>query len=121
MASLKDAGKYLSLADAIQTLKDQLLDAELRALRGGSQVFKLEDVEIELSLEFAPKAGIGFDVYVFKAELGAEAKGAHKLTIRFKPNRPILATVLTDAADDIALSPKVPASGAGKPPRRARR
>lgn len=121
MASLKDAGKYLSLADAIQTLKDQLLEAELRALRGRSQMFKLEDIEMELSLEFAPKAGVGFEVYVFKAEFGAEAKGAHKLTLKFKPNRPLLAVALTDAAGDAALSPKVPASAAVKPRRRARR
>jgi hypothetical protein len=121
MASLKDAGKYLSLADAIKTLKDQVLDAEVRAFRGRSQMFTLEDVEIELSLEFAPKAGIGIDVYVFKAELGAEAKGAHKLTLKLKPNRPILAAVLKDAGGDVALSPKVPASGAAKPRRRARR
>ena len=42
MASLKDAGKYLSLADALQTVKEQLLEAELRAMRGHAQVFQLE-------------------------------------------------------------------------------
>ncbi|HEV8501577.1 MAG TPA: trypco2 family protein [Casimicrobiaceae bacterium] len=121
MGSLKDAGKYLSLADAIQTLKDQLLKAELRAVRERSQMFKLEDVEMELSLEFAPKAGVGFDVYIFKAEVGAEAKGAHKLTLKFKPNRAIIAAALTDAPGTVTLSPKVATSKSGNRPRRARR
>lgn len=121
MASLKDAGSYLSLADAIQTLKRQLLEAELRALREHSQMFKLEDVEMELSLEFAPKAGVGFDVYVFKAEVGAEAKGAHKLTLKFKPNRPLLAAALKAAGGDVTLSPKLPASRPAETGRRTRR
>ena len=82
-------------------------------------MFKLEDVETELSLEFAPKAGIGFDAYVFKSEVGAEAKGAHKLALKFEPNREIIAAALTDAPGTVMLSPKVSTSKSGNPRRRA--
>jgi hypothetical protein len=109
MASLKDAGKYLSLSDAIQTLKVELLKAEAVATQNHTELLALDKCEIELSVEFTPKAGVGFDIWVFKAEVGAEATGSHKITVKYKPVRPIVAAALEEDVGAVPLSPKLPA------------
>lgn len=121
MASMKDASKYLSLADAIQTLKTELLKAEATATKDHAALLTLDECEIELLVEFTPKAGVGFDIYVFKAEVGAEAKGSHKITVKYKPLRPIVAAALAaEGADAVKLSPKTPTGRHAKPRRRTR-
>jgi hypothetical protein len=106
MTSLKDAGKYLSLSEAIQTLKAELLKADAIATQAHTELLALEECEIELSVEFTPKAGAGFDIYVFKAEVGAEATGSHKITVRYKPLGRIVAAALAKDVGAATLSPK---------------
>ena len=98
--SIKDAGKYLSLSDAIQTLKGELLKAEAIATSNNAALLTLEECEIELSLEFTPKVGVGFDIHVFKADVGAEATGTHKITVKYKPIRPIVAAALAKTVEN---------------------
>lgn len=121
MASMKDASKYLSLADAIQTLKSELLKAEATATKDHAELLKLDECEIELLVEFTPKAGVGFDIYVFKAEVGAEAKGSHKITVKYKPLRDIMALGLAaESTGAVKLPPKAPTRRHAKPRRRVR-
>jgi hypothetical protein len=83
--SVRDASKYLSLSEAIDTLKTELLKADQRAQDLKNPLFQLKECEIELSLEFEPTAAAEFNVGVFKVSAGAGVKGGHKVTVRFGP------------------------------------
>jgi len=93
MASLKDASKYLSLSDAVTTLKQELLKADALATQAGDPLLLFKECEIELSLEFEPSAEIEFDAVIFKAKVGAKAKGGHKVKIKYEANRPLVAVM----------------------------
>jgi Trypsin-co-occurring domain 2 len=101
--SLRDATKYLSLSDAIDSLKDELLKADLRARRFGNDLFEVKECEIELSLEFEPKAEAEFNLGVFKVAAGAGATGGHKVTVHFAPTRKLLGIVGDEYGRDFEL------------------
>ncbi len=83
--SVRDATKYLSLSEAIETLKNEVLEAEQRARDLKNPLFQLKECEIELALEFEPKANLEVDAVFFKVSAGAGVKGGHKVTVRFGP------------------------------------
>lgn len=114
MASTKDASKYLSLSEAIQSLKAELLKAEAVARQNRNELLTLDECEIELLVEFKPKASAGFDIYVFKAEVGAEATGSHRITVKYKPVRPIVAAAMKEKFGNVSLLPKRPTSKPAK-------
>lgn len=93
MPSVKDASQYLSLSDAIKTLKAELLKAEADAIDAGDELLLFRDCEIELSLEFKPTVGAEFNVGIFKIKTGAAASGGHRLRVRYKSLRDLLASV----------------------------
>jgi hypothetical protein len=107
--SVRDASKYLSLSEAIDTLKAELLKADTKARRFENALFQLKECEIELALEFEPKAGAEFNLGVFKVSAGAGVKGGHKVTVRFAPTRPLLGIVGDESPDfelgDVQISP----------------
>lgn len=94
--SLRDASRYLSLSDAIDSLKNELLKADLIARRNRSELLEVKECEIELSLEFEPRAEAEFNLGVFKVAAGAGAIGGHKVTVRFVPTRRLLGIVGDD-------------------------
>lgn len=83
--SARDASKYLSLSEAIETVKAELLLANENARKARNELFVLKECEIELMLEFEPKVGAEFNLGVFKVSTGAGVKGGHKVTVRFEP------------------------------------
>lgn len=83
MSKLKDAGKYLSLADALQTLKKELLEADIRARVDGTGVLQFKECEITLALEFAPGLEAGFNIGIFQVKASGSGKGTHSLTVRY--------------------------------------
>ncbi len=104
--SLKDASKYLSLSDAISSLKTELDKADQLAQQNRDEMFVLKECEIELSLEFEPKVEAGFDIGVFKVTAGAGAKGGHKIKVTYEPSRRIVAVMKKRAASaPAALGP----------------
>lgn len=117
MASIKDAAKYLSLSEAIQTLKAELLKADSIAKAENNALLAFEECEIELLLEFEPSIEAGFDIHVFKAKAGAKAKGSHKLKVKYKAIRDIVA-VLGPADVKPPRNIGKPRSTKAAPPRR---
>lgn len=101
--SVRDASKYLSLSEAIDTLKTELLKADTRARKFENALFQLKECEIELALEFEPKAGAEFNLGVFKVSAGAGVKGGHKVTVRFAPTRSLLGIVGDESRPDFEL------------------
>jgi hypothetical protein len=83
--SIRDATRYLSLSEAIDSLKAELLKARQRAQDLKNPLFQLNECEIELALEFEPQAGLEVNAGLFKVSAGAGVKGGHKVTVRFGP------------------------------------
>lgn len=100
MSKLKDAGKYLSLADALQTLKKELLEADTRARIDGTGVLQFKECEITLALEFAPGLEAGFNLGFFQVKASGSAKGTHSLTVRYARPEGALPLVAAVGADD---------------------
>lgn len=101
MSKLKDAGKYLSLADALHTLKKELLEADTRARVDGTGVLQFKECEITLALEFAPGLEAGFNLGFFQVKASGSGKGTHSLTVRYvRPDGalPLVAVAQADAA-----------------------
>jgi hypothetical protein len=94
--SARDASKYLSLSEAIDAVKVELLKADTKARNFDDALFVLKECEIELMLEFEPKVGAEFSLGVFKVSAGAGVKGGHKVTVRFAPWRETRAIANTD-------------------------
>jgi hypothetical protein len=93
VASLKDASQYLSLSDALKSLKTELLKAEADAIDAGDELLEFRDCEIELSLEFKPTVGAEFNVGIFKIKAGAAATGGHRLRVRYRSLRTLVASL----------------------------
>lgn len=101
--SVRDASKYLSLSEAIDTVKAELLKAEANARSFDNVLFQFKECEIELALEFEPKAGAEFNLGVFKVSAGAGVKGGHKVTVRFAPTRDLRTIVSNRLGSDLEL------------------
>lgn len=91
MSRLKDAAKYLSLSEALNSLKDELIKADSMARANDDAVLLFKECEVELSLEFEPKVEAGFNIGLFKVTAGAGATGGHKIKVRYEANRPLVA------------------------------
>jgi hypothetical protein len=91
----------ISLADAIAELRAELSRAR-RAATGQDIRFSVEEIEVELSLEFGAtrSAGGGFKVFSFvdlSGKLGASNKAAHKLKLKLTVDPPL--TVFAGVAE----------------------
>lgn len=109
MASVKDAGKYLSLADALQTLKKELLEADAKAKTDGTAILQFKECEITLALEFAPGVEFGVNAGIFKVKASGSAKGTHSLTVRYSSlddSDPIVAGVRSSEAAPDKIPPR---------------
>ncbi len=113
MASIKDASQYLSLSDALKSLKAELLKAEADAIDTGDELLEFRDCEIELSLEFKPTLGAEFNVGIFKIKAGAAATGGHRLRVRYKSLRTLVAAL--EGESNGVLPPLGPANRLKKP------
>jgi hypothetical protein len=92
MAKIKD----LSLADALQSLKKELLEADARARVDGTGVLQFKECEVTLALEFAPGLEAGFNLGFFQVKAAGGSKGTHSLTVRYvRPDGalPLIASV----------------------------
>lgn len=98
MSKVKDATKYYSLADAVQSLKIELLKATTSDIENGNPLLVFKECEVELSLEFAPKVEAGFNVGFFAIKTSADSKGSHKVKLKFEANRPLVAAAQAASA-----------------------
>jgi hypothetical protein len=84
--------QQISLADAIAELRAELSRAR-RAAEGQDIRFSVEEIEVELSLEFGAtrSASGGFKVFSFvdlSGKLGASSQAAHKLKLKLTIDPP---------------------------------
>jgi Trypsin-co-occurring domain 2 len=93
VASLKDASQYLSLSEALNSLKAELLKADAAAEDNDDALLEFRECEIELSLEFKPNVGAEFNAGIFKIKAGAAAAGGHKIRVKYKSLRPLVASL----------------------------
>ena len=83
-----DSKSRIPLAKAIKDLRAELLDA-VKEGAGKDLRFKLDPIELELSLDMTYKGGGEASVEFWVVKLGAkgevERAGAHKLTLKLNP------------------------------------
>jgi hypothetical protein len=98
MSKLKDASRYLSLADALATLKHELVTADVRARAEGTDVLEFREAEITLAIEFQPGIEAGFNLGVFAVKASGGAKGTHSVTVRYsrRAGAPALVAAVAD-------------------------
>ncbi|MEE1797907.1 MULTISPECIES: trypco2 family protein [unclassified Streptomyces] len=78
----------IELADAIQSVRDQLLDAATRAT-GAPVAFEVGDIQMEFTLELRKEVKGGAKVKAWVVEAGADASRTsghtHKVAFTLKP------------------------------------
>ncbi|TMR06425.1 hypothetical protein ETD83_04850 [Actinomadura soli] len=78
----------LDLPDAIELLRDQVVQAQLQASPAGIK-FLLEEVTVELAAELVKTTsgggGLRFAVVSADAKLERSSRNSHKVTVRMRP------------------------------------
>jgi hypothetical protein len=75
----------IELADLIDYIAEQLLEAEARGAKRSERVLELGDVELELTVAFEKKAGAGIKIYVIDLGGGVASSHTHRIKTTFKP------------------------------------
>ena len=81
----------LKLAEVLDTLAQQLLEAQQNARTRGAAVMQFAECEIEFAVDIEKSGNAGIEIHVLK--LGGELKRTDSNTIRLKfsalPNQPV--------------------------------
>jgi hypothetical protein len=88
MDSNADRDDWLDLADAIELLRDQVLEAQHRA-DGSALRFTLGEITVEFGVELAQTRGVGggvrFGVAAVDAKGERTARSTHRVTVKLTP------------------------------------
>lgn len=82
----------ISIADAVESLRNQIVEAKERGKNSADVTFELHEVEVELQMiaeqtdAVGGKAGFSLAVFTGSAGYDAEFKTSHNHTVRFKLN-----------------------------------
>ncbi|MGW6455288.1 trypco2 family protein [Streptomyces sp. NPDC055078] len=84
-------GPDIELADAIESVREQLIEAATRA-PGRPLLFEVGDIEMEFTIELRKEEGLGAKVKAWVLEAGADAKRStgrtHRVAFTLKPVDP---------------------------------
>lgn len=91
LLSLETAGKArhrvaIELAELVDYVVDQLLEAESAAQKRGRAVLELRNVELSLSVAFTKEGKGGLKVWVIEAGGGVAKQESHTITVSFAPH-----------------------------------
>ncbi|MEU6880069.1 trypco2 family protein [Streptomyces sp. NPDC046712] len=85
---MTDIGTDIELADAIESVRDQLVDAATRAT-GKPVTFEVGDIEMEFTIELRKEVKGGTKVKAWVVEAGADASRTrgetHRVSFTLKP------------------------------------
>jgi len=88
----------MKLAEVLDSLAQQLLEAQSNATERGAAVMQFAECEIEFAVEIEKTAQAGIQIYVLK--FGGDVKRADSNTIRLKfsalPNSAVQAMLMTE-------------------------
>jgi hypothetical protein len=76
----------IELAELIDTVASELLKAEAHAASRSKRILALDDVELELTLTFEKRAGMGIKAYVLSIGGGVKGGQTHRIKTSFKPH-----------------------------------
>lgn len=86
----RDSGDWLDLADAIELLRDQIVEAQERSPATGVR-FALGEITVEFALELSRSRGAGGGLRFYVAEANARAERAssntHRVVVTLRPKR----------------------------------
>jgi hypothetical protein len=78
-----------ALADMIETVTSQLLEAEMRSAKRGKPVMQFEECQLELAVALESDAQGGLNVFVIDVQGEAKKTAANTITVKFKRLEPV--------------------------------